>query len=366
MADLKTILRETSVIFGLKNKPVAGITAQDYIEFLKENIVNYKALEKELEKITVGNEFNNHQQILTNGFNIGQSILNRKQLKGNVVWMGAQVKNEYPYDISIGDYGVSLKEESYILKNPALADYLNSLTQYNPPFKAVHIFREFAPELFEAWFDYTLRSLFATTKDGDVIYDNEKRECKLIRGAKNVTFTCDDTNVTINEDEKLTEKQFNNKVGGYLIEYVFAKWISDKMSKDAKYLELKKACSEKAGENIIAFIKQNMNIDKKKILALFQIYDIKYLYAKHGNPPILLEVPSINDVDFDIINIESSVPKSQLNVLFKFRFKSNGKESDINVRVECRYSHGQFKGIPEAKLYYENQEEINNIYNAIP
>ena len=137
MADIKTILRETSVIFGLKDIPVDKISVTDYILFLKNNLNNYDKNAIEIDKLNSLNNFDDYQYILNNGFRIGKDIRKAMNYAGDINWIGADVNSKYPYDIKIGNNGISLKEHSYILKNPALSDYINSLTQYKPPFKTV-------------------------------------------------------------------------------------------------------------------------------------------------------------------------------------------------------------------------------------
>lgn len=64
--------------------------------------------------------------------------------------------------------------------------------------------------------------------------------------------------------------------------------------------------------------------------------------------------------------MEIKVPKSQLNVYFTFEISNSNGLNSIIFRVECRYSHGQFKGVPEAKLYYtDNINQLKNLYNVI-
>lgn len=364
MADIKTILRETSVVFGFKNINVDKISILDYILILKDNLKNYDKNVIEIEKLKSLNNFDEYQHILNNGFRIGLAIRKSMSYDGDINWIGAEVNSKYPYDIKIGNNGISLKEHSYILKNPALSDYINSLTQYKPPFKTVHIFRTYASKLFEEWFSYTLKRLFETTQDG-IVLDNLKRECKLTRAGDNIIFSIKNTSTTIKKTDKINEVEFNRKVGGYLIEHTFSKWINFKLDDDVEYIRLKKLCSETAGKNLKEFIEQNLNIDKRSICGLFQIYEDRYLFAKVGTPPVLLEVPSYHEVDIELDSIDVLVPKSQLNVYFKFKFIVNKNISHITVRVECRYSHGQFKGVPEAKLYYTDNDEISNIYKRI-
>lgn len=64
--------------------------------------------------------------------------------------------------------------------------------------------------------------------------------------------------------------------------------------------------------------------------------------------------------------IDYEVPESQLNIITTIE---NTETGDIlQLRNELRYSHGQFNGIPEAKLYIHNslnQESLSKIYKPI-
>ena len=114
------------------------------------------------------------------------------------------------------------------------------------------------------------------------------------------------------------------------------------------------------------FIVNNLNLNTKEILELLQIYDDPYYYGKSYGALHLYKVPSNNECKVKLLDIEVKVPRSQLNVYLTFNISNANGANNTNFRVECRYSHGQFKGIPEAKLYYtDNINHLNNIYKVI-
>jgi hypothetical protein len=71
---------------------------------------------------------------------------------------------------------------------------------------------------------------------------------------------------------------------------------------------------------------------------------------------LIYKVPSSQEFA-NFINIKSinySVPRSQLNIITEIENKSTG--NILTLRNELRYSHGQFNGTPEAKMYYDDQQ----------
>jgi hypothetical protein len=100
-----------------------------------------------------------------------------------------------------------------------------------------------------------------------------------------------------------------------------------------------------------------------------QILDRQYYYAKtNDSKQEIYKVPSEKEFNsiIKISKIDYEVPKSQLNIITTIE---NTETGDIlQLRNELRYSHGQFNGIPEAKLYIHNslnQESLSKIYKPI-
>lgn len=376
MADIKTILRELSVILGYilaKYKLTFSednIDIKKYLEFIRIYCKNINEYNSEVQKIEALNDLVIHKDIIGNGLRLGKLLYDKLKLDGDIIWTGAKVKSKYPFDIKIGETGISLKEDSFILKNPSFADYLNSMVQPNKPFKNVHVFRYFAPKEFNEWFDYTYYKLIEDSKKYEVnekIFEYKKCNTYILKGSTGLVFGNEATKIEIKYKEYLTEEALNKRLGGYILEHTLAKWIKKKLEKkDDKYELLKKACSLKAGNNLKEFINSNLNIDSRKILELFQIYEKPYYYGKSFGGTFLYLVPSYSECQIKLVEVKIEVPKSQLNVYFNFEVKNLNGKHNINFRVECRYSHGQFKGIPEAKLYYtDHVNHLNNLYKSI-
>ncbi|MBS1950785.1 MAG: hypothetical protein JST37_07240 [Bacteroidetes bacterium] len=376
MADIKTILRELSVILGYilaKYKLTFTedtIDVKTYLEFIRKYCKNVNECNSEIQKIEELEDFVIHKNIIKNGLTLGKLLYEKLKLDGDIYWLGATVHSKYPFDIKIGETGISLKEDSYILKNPSFASYLNALVQPKSPFKTVHVFRHFAPTEFSKWFSFTYDKLFEEFNNyslNDTIFSYEKRGTFIKKGKSGLIFGTNETEVEIDVKEKLDEPAFNAKIGGYLFEHTVSKWIKDNLEKkDTEYERLKKECSLKAGENLKDFVLKNLNLDTDKLLEIFQIYDEPYYYGKSSGKVHIYQVPSNKDCKMELVDIEIKVPQSQLNVYFTFKIKNSNGSNDIVFRVECRYSHGQLKGVPEAKLYYtDNINHLQDLYKSI-
>lgn len=376
MADIKTILRELSVLLGYilaKYKLTFTedtIDVKTYLDFIRKYCKNVNECNSEIQKIEELDDIKIHKGIIKNGLLLGKLLFEKLKLDGDIYWLGSSVHSTYPFDIKIGETGVSLKEDSYILKNPSFASYLNALVQPKELFKTVHVFRKFAPIEFSKWYSHTYNTLFNefnSKNQGDLIFEYEKRGTYIAIGNKGLIFGSKDNKIEIGIDENLDEIEFNSRIGGFLFEQTVSKWIKDNLEKkDAKYESLKKECSLKAGENLKEFVEKNLNLDTKKLLEIFQIYDAPYYYGKSSGTAHIYEVPSNKECKIDLVNIEIKVPQSQLNVYFTFKISNKNGSNDVVFRVECRYSHGQLKGIPEAKLYYTDiVNHLQDLYTVI-
>lgn len=376
MADIKTILRELSVILGYILAKYRLTFTEDtidvktYLDFIRKYCKNVNECNTEIKKIEELDDFVIHKSIIKNGLTLGKLLYDTLRVDGDIYWLGANVNSKYPFDIKIGETGISLKEESFILKNPSFSSYLNALIQPNVPFQTVHVFRIFAPKEFTKWYAYTYNALFQAFTNhayGDIIFSYEKRGTFIKRGKTGLIFGANTNEIEIGVNENLNEIAFNRKIGGYLFEHTVSKWIKDNLEKqDVEYEKLKKECSLKAGENLKDFVLKNLNLDNNKLLELFQIYDEPYYYGKSSGKAHIYEVPSNKECEIELVDIEIKVPQSQLNVYFTFKISNSNGSNDVLFRVECRYSHGQLKGVPEAKLYYTDTiNHLQNIYKFI-
>ena len=376
MADIKTILRELSVILGyILSKYKLTFTeklidVKKYLDFIRKYCKNVNECNSEIQKIEELDDFVIHKDIIENGLKLGKLLYEKLNLNGDIYWLGSKVKSKYPFDIKIGETGISLKEDSYIIKNPSFADYLNALVQPSIPFKNIHVFREFASIEFKNWYEYTYKKLFeefTNQEYNQIIFSYDKRGTFIKKGNSSLIFGENLNKIEIGINENLDEISFNSRLGGFIFEHTVSKWIKDKLEKkDTMYERLKKECSLKAGENLIKFVNTNLKLNANKILELFQIYDEPYYFGKSFGSAHLYQVPSNRECKVKLIDIEIKVPRSQLNVYFTFEISNNNGSNAIIFRVECRYSHGQFKGIPEAKLYYTDKvNHLQNLYKVI-
>jgi hypothetical protein len=187
MADLKTILRETSVILGLTDSASKSKDPKSYSDFLLDTVQNSHEVISEIRKIQELKDFHGYESILSNGISLGEKILRKTGLNKKISWLGGSVKMEYPFDLLVDGKGISLKEHSYILKNPALSSYVNSLTQITPPFRTIHIFRDFSKENFESWFKYTFGKAF-DHGEKEIIFHNKKRNMIFFKERDKIVF----------------------------------------------------------------------------------------------------------------------------------------------------------------------------------
>lgn len=382
MPDIKTILRELSVIVGI----IGGNNKKDISEFMNPNIFcsmilkyckNVQKFSSEIKRVKSLDKFDSEQQkIITNGIILGKELSNYINNSDNIVWEGPS-KSIYPFDIRVNGIGISLKEDSYILKNPAFSDYLNALIG-KEKYKRVHVFREFANDDLEDLFQYCflkLKEVLIEEEKTIQIFSYVKNQTKYyIRREGNYVVLGKIKNGNVDEQKieylkKVSEIEFDKKIKNDIKEHTFSKWIKQNLEKnDIQYLKLKERCSTEAGNSIIKFLNHNIRIDSNKILEILQIYDRNYYYAKvkNGKPHIYF-VPSKSQMEIIKVVYNFKVPKSQLNLLFEFYVKvklSNSiKDESIKMHVECRYSHGQLNGIPEAKLYCK--DELDKLYEKI-
>lgn len=134
MADIKTNLRELSVatIVGLLSRKVNFQLGELYDskrflmyarQVISGDISSASNLNKEL-------QFTDElKQIIDNGYRLATEIINNKKFiipeNAIITWVGNDTQKDDPIDITVGKYGFSLKEDSFILENMGLYKLLN-------------------------------------------------------------------------------------------------------------------------------------------------------------------------------------------------------------------------------------------------
>lgn len=379
MADIKTHLRELSVattIGLLKDGIPFTITdlydSNKFFSYAKKVITGDISSATNLcSTTTFSGELKN---IVDNGYNLGKAIYSNPYFKINksdiITWQGNDTQKDDPIDISVGSYGFSLKEESFILENMGLYKLLNCYT--GSTYKKRHIFSDYARPEYEAWFDATWAELLKKLNSNGGIweYNNiaKKKKGIITQAADNITLeyfqdgkSLAKTILPIN----CTLSDFEKKTSSKTREEVFSKFIKQELESNDNYNAKKKSCAIAATAALANELNSNLNYNAG-LPRFLRIHNKEYYYAKTTSSGIeIFKVPAISAFGNDIVidSIVSSVPDKQANILTTIENKKTGKT--LVLRNECRFSHGQFNGTPEAKMYYEHGGSLEVIYETI-
>lgn len=379
MADIKTHLRELSVAttVGLLKDGISFSIADLY------DSKNFFAFAKQVITGDISSAINlcstptfsgDLKTIVDNGYNLGKAIFNNPYFKINksdsITWQGNDTQKDDPIDITIGAYGFSLKEESFILENMGLYKLLNCYT--GSTYKKRHIFSDYARTEYEAWFAATWTELLQklNSNGGTWSYDNtaKKKKGVITQSANNVTLEYFQNGKSVAKTVlpiKCSLSDFEDKTSSKTREEVFAKFINQELDNNANYNAKKKACAVAASVALANELNANLNYNAG-LPRFLRIHNTEYYYAKTTTSGVeIFKVPAISTFGNDIIidSIVSSVPDKQANILTTIKNKKTGKT--LVLRNECRFSHGQFNGTPEAKMYYEHGGSLEVIYETI-
>lgn len=373
MADIKTHLRELSVAttIGLLNAEIEFnksdlYNCQRFLAYAKKVINNDISLANNLTDYTIFS--GNLQIIVDNGYKLGKKIFENPYFhfakNAQIKWLGNDTQKGNPIDISVGEYDFSLKEDSFILKNMGLYTLLNNLTGSHYP-KGLHIFKIFASEEYDAWFNYTWIYLKKYLEQKNVwnFRKNDNISCIQLSNDNTIILSYNDI-VSIIPSSISTNAEYMEYTISKTREKVFSKWINEIAAHDAEYTRLKKLCSEKAGQKISYKINNEFKPDN--VYEFFQIYLKEYYYAKTTqSETIILKVPSRNEFSsvIEFLGCRYEVPASQLNIISTFKNKNTNKI--LEFRNECRFSHGQFNGTPEAKMYVVRNSPLTDLYEPL-
>ncbi len=379
MADIKTHLRELSVattIGLLKNGTNFKLTdlydSKKFFSYAHQVIVGDISSAKNLcDYDTFSGEL---KQIVDNGYNLGKKIFESSHFVINkddeITWQGNNTQKDDPIDITVGKYRFSLKEESFILENMGLYKLLNCYT--GSKYKKRHIFSDYARPEYENWFSVTWNELLSVlVRSNDVwSYNNTGKPRRSV-----IKLGADTVRLEYFENERSVAcsvlprncklKDFEHNTCTKIREQVFAKFINQNLENNPRYNTAKKHCAIVASEALAKELNDNLNYNAG-LPRFLRIHSFDYYYAKTTSAGIqIYRVPSLESFGNDIIieSIVSSVPDKQANILTTIKNKKTGKK--LVLRNECRFSHGQFNGTPEAKMYYEHGGSLLVIYEAI-
>lgn len=372
MADIKTHLRELSVATtvgivasGRKLHPSDMYDSRNFLALAHSVICN---------DISSADNLLNHPKftgelrtIVDNGFKLGIKILESREYhiskKPMIKWLGNDTQKGDPIDIVIDDYAFSLKEESFILRNMGLYALLNNLTGSNYA-RGLHIFSTFALKEYDDWFAYTWNCFISyLRRNKRWLLKSGSNVSEAFLSEHNVVLKYNRIISTIPQNIK-TNREFMTNTVARTREKVFSKWINHEISNISEYLRIKHKCSVTAGKKVCDKI--NTEFSAENVFDFFQIYPFEYYYAKTTpTETTILRVPAQADFD-DVIKFKGctyDVPSSQLNIISTFENINTGKK--LQFRNECRFSHGQFNGTPEAKMYVVRDTPLTEIYEPI-
>lgn len=372
MADIKTHLRELSVAttIGLLNLEIDFklpdlYNSRRFLAYAKKVIDSDISYAENLYQYA--NFTDDLQCIINNGYKLGKKIFDNPYFKINkncpIHWLGYQTQKGDPIDIAVGEYGFSLKEESFILKNMGLYSFLNNLTGMHYP-KGLHVFSKFAPKKYDAWFHYTWNYLINYLKQNKDWKFSKKQYCSQIMLSKDeviLAYNNKKAKVPINIS---TASAFQEYTTSVIREKVFSKWIRHVIAENDEYIRLKNICSKAAGKRVCETIQNNYS--PENVYEFFQINDKEYYYAKTtSTETTILRIPGHKDFHYTIEfqGCRYEVPKSQLNIITTF--KNTHTNKCLDFRNECRFSHGQFNGTPEAKMYVDKNTPLTALYESL-
>lgn len=379
MADIKTNLRELSVATTI------GLLSRN-VNFQLDELYDSKRFFMYAQRVIDGDissalnikkesKFTGElQQIVDNGYKLGEAIFtnNHFSIPKNALisWLGNDTQKDDPIDITVGKYGFSLKEDSFILENMGLYKLLNCYT--GSKYKKRHIFNDYARNEYEHWFSVTWDKLLniLVSNNNTWSYHNISKHKKGI-----ITLSGCDVNLEYFKEDKLLEcstlpkncslGSFEKMTSKKTREQVFSKFIKMQLADNADYIAAKKLCAIAAATALAEELKNNLNYTAG-LPRFLRIHTNEYYYAKTTNSSVeIFKVPAKSSFGNDIVieSIKASVPDTQANILTTIKNKKTGNR--LVLRNECRFSHGQFNGTPEAKMYYANGGSLEAIYEKV-
>ena len=381
MASIKTIVRELGVLYWtdrILNDDVIKAEDVEPNEFYQRCDDMIGSTISEANKIQGKDKFrSNKVEILQNTYWLSKRLIETLDINKieDAKWIGPDTQRKEPVDIILNGERISLKEDSYILENMGLYKLINLLTDSNYNSGSWHIFEDFASEEYEEWFYVSWNFLLDVAEDSsDVLWEDNTKDYDrkiVVEGEKLKLIYKDRTSIL--PLEEITIESYTNKTISKTRE-VFGKWLNEVYLEEIasnsnidRYNSVKKNCAVTAGKNLKRHLTENLEIKYENLLRLLQVYDKDYYYAKAADGKSeIFYVPSIENYDrenLEIPNFEISVPDSQLN--FITTVKNNEDGDELKLRNEIRFSHRQFNGSPEAKMYIVENYDLSPVYKEI-
>ena len=278
MANILTNLRELSVgVAFFYFAPIEDITPAVFRNICIKHIKNFDSSTK----ISASEDIfeDKELQTITNGIILGKKlkdVLHIIDATPLIEWRGNE-KDDL-IDLRLNGTGISLKEDSFILKNMGLYALLNILTNTTNFKRGLHIFTQFAPNEFETWFKTALNCLLSKPVFDYVSKHSYKAHGKI--NGKDLILSLNDKTVKIPDFLNVTYSDFVELTNSDIREKVFCKWLSNATTE--KYYEQKRNCAFAAGNRLQKYINDNIVKVSSSVLQLFNLESEEYIYAKSG------------------------------------------------------------------------------------
>lgn len=330
-AKVKTAYRETSALFGIKGTPGINVlkfmSSEEYLATVKLNQPDLRSGElRALEDLQWERGLMPGELVksLENNFKLGARIrghyyndLNHEGSLDDIRWVGDDTSLA-PADITVNGDLWSLKEDSEIIKNGGGSTLLNTLTGTEEYGRGFHALDHFAEQENLTALHYAITEYNTTLpKESQIPYPDSYTHW-------NKTF---DRNQRKELARWITSKQAQEPLGH------FSKTLN----------AYKDAVNDKAGSMIVKLVGENPSAGK--MLAI----DKGYYYGKISGEKIHVGyIPSDKDLDERVTITDVSYKSGrQLDIIITYK---NQRGEELQTVNEIRYSHGQFFGIPEAKM----------------
>lgn len=379
MPSLKTIVRELGVIYWmdrhLKEEKIApeDVKPEEFYERCKDILGPIP----EASRVENKEKFrSNKQQILRNTYWLAKRLIKTFEINEirEADWIGPNTQDQMPIDIKINGKEISLKDDSYIIENMGLYKVINLFTDEDYNSGSWHIFEDFANDLYQEWFRTSWNFLIeASEEQSGLIWSDESvdytreihsEDSKIILKYKDRESELDENISNTSEFDENTISKTREVFGKWLNEVYLENASEDKQK---EYNRIKKKCSMEAGENLEEYLESNLDIKYDNLLRLLRIHERGYYYAKAAEGKCsIYKVPSKEQYDrteLEVIDFEPSIPDSQLNLITTL--KNNETGGVLKLRNEIRFSHRQFNGSPEAKMYLVENYDLSPVYRLI-
>lgn len=363
MADIKTHLRELSPLLAFVEDTVniEILTPNEFIEIINKTFPTLRNIPLNM---GLNSEFTDTEKlIISRGIKLGETLIRKFEIDKvpEVEWSGNSTHSLIPVDLKINNIKISLKEESFILENMGLYRYINLMTGKDSNRGSSHIFMDFAAKEYNEWFNYSWNYLVKSQLDWEYTGRDYKSSIKFLNDK--VLFQYNEIKTELPNEVNLGIEAYTRLTTNKIREKVFSKWLKQFLERDNEYLRLKKKCSISAGDRLVNYINQNLNPTNINLRRLLRVYDEEYYYAKTTKLGVkVYRIPNSKEFSqlITIDEIKFSVPNSQLNIITTLQ--NTLTKSKLILRNEVRFSHGQFNGTPEAKMYYDKSSDLSTIY----